>query len=92
MIGTIKYHYHDSSTINKVLLGTTEHLRNIILYGSLVHTLDGGVEYALRMAPRRAHALLCTWAAFRLGPVADEADADEQDAARRPTDDDGLAG
>lgn len=55
-----------------------------------IHTLGGGVEYALRMAPRRAHALLCTWAAFRLGPAADEADADEQDATIRvPRVDDG---
>lgn len=64
-----------------------------MLWSSLgVRTLDGGVEYALRIAPRRAHALLCTWAAFRLGPAADEADADEQEEARRPADDDGLPG
>lgn len=39
------------------------------------------MEYARRMAPRRAQALLCAWAAFRRGPVDMDADAGEQDAA-----------
>lgn len=63
--------------------------KQVFICSILLRTFSGGVEYALRMAPRRAHALLCTWAALRLGPAADEADADEQDAARRtPADED----